>query len=210
MRTVIGGDETVIRRLKAVHFVLLPNGDIGSELEAVFSENLAHVVAEGIGRVGVLPRDIARIFSEAVPISRVARVDLEARQLSPETILEQANRDASGALPRPDVAQGNVVGGVAEYELIQQRRRNIGCDPLHQADAGADEVGLDSGECPSAPEWRRRYRYPRIVDVAERSPHLRRNVVVNLDQLFPPGGGRRNRGLIRRVNVGYVGGGNHR
>src|SRR6266849_4035300 len=49
------------------------------------------------------------------------------------------------------------------------------------------------------------------MNKAERGPNLRRNVVVDLDQLFPPSSGRSDRGLIGRVTaIGGIRVRNHR
>src|SRR5437879_814229 len=99
----------------------------------MLSDDFAYIVAESICWVRVLPGNVARVFSKSIPVGGVTGVDLETWQFPAKTILEKTDCDTRWPLPRAEIAQNNVVSGVAENKLVQQGRRNIRGDTLHKA-----------------------------------------------------------------------------
>ena len=168
---------------------------IGAELEIMPADDLVDVVAVGVGRVGVVYAvgDVSSILSEATVVCVSNQVD------TGQNAITVAGEDVSeGKVRRPlpiaDVVEDDVVRGVAEYKLVQQRGRESSIQPGDQADAWAFECGLDRWKTPSVrPEGDWNYRIPGIMDVAEGAAKLVREIVVHPDQFLSP---------VRRLNRG--------
>src|ERR1700722_6406657 len=150
------------------------------------TDNLGNVVAEGEGRIGVQRAiwNIAGIFGEAV----LAAIQTNAGNFAAKTVVVDSDLGKTcGALPRPNQAGGDVVGGVAGNEFVQQRRRRRSGDSRNHADARAVEVGLNRGKGnPVGPEGNGIVLVPRIVNVTKSGTDFVADVVVDAEKFFPP------------------------
>ena len=89
--------------------------------------------------------------------------------------------------------------GIAGNKFIQKGGSDVGVQAGDEAGARSAEIGLHVRiACAIAPEWIGMDGLPGIVDVAEGQAIVVGNVVVDANQLFPPGSGFRDGCEIRR------------
>ncbi len=70
---------------------------LNSKLECVLAHNFAQVVAKVISRIGMMPRQIAGINSEAESAVRCIRAsDHDARHFAAKSVVEQVARGQAG------------------------------------------------------------------------------------------------------------------
>ena len=80
-----------------------------------------------------------------------------------------------------------MVGGVTEYKLVQECRRESCAQAGYKTQAGALEVRAQSWKAASiGPEGDRLIFHPRVVNVPEGATNLVTKVVIDPDQLLPP------------------------
>ncbi len=86
-----------------------------------------------------------------------------------------------------EIVEDDVIRGIAENKLVQQRRRNGGRQTSHQAYAGPLKGGLDGRKTSVVgPQRNGRRGLPGIVNVADRSANLVAEIVVYTDQFLAP------------------------
>src|SRR5580692_10415153 len=168
--------------------------NVDSKLEIVRADVLREVIAEGERRIGIqwAIGNIAGVFGKVILAAR----EHNSGHFAAEAVVINSNWwESGGALPRPNQTRGDVVGGVAGNELIQQSRRSRRCDSSHHAYARPVEVGLNSGKSGAvSPQGHRIILVPRIVDVTKCGPDFIVDVVIDAEEFFPPGcweGGRK-------------------
>ena len=199
-------------------------------LDAVHPDHLGDVGGEHVDGVGVLPGHVAFINGETgAAVLGIAAADDQAGDLAAEAVLEDradgaldelalrgivesaGGVDARGPGQSGDEWAGNVGQvdgrvGVADHELIQQRRRN-GCRGAEDhVQARTVELVFDGREAVDdrTPLRGLHLRVPRVVDVAEAGLNLVVDMAVDAEQLFAPVGRRRKR-VIETIPRGGIG-----
>src|SRR2546423_2585415 len=103
-------------------FIFLTEGNIGSELQVMFPYDLGHVVAVCVSGVGIVNTvwNVSWVFAKSAAIS-VSSDQVNSGKRSIEAVLEDTtNRNIRSPFPISYVVQNDVVGGIAEYEFIEQ------------------------------------------------------------------------------------------
>ena len=107
-------------------FIFLSCNRISSKLQIVPANNLADVVSECVSWVRVVSavRNVAGIFPKTAAIRVADEVDArhDALAIAAEKV---TNNHVGWPLPIAHVVEDDVIGGVAEHELIQQRGRKV-------------------------------------------------------------------------------------
>src|SRR5580704_10935411 len=141
-----------IRSHRLVQFVSLRDHDLNSSLERVLANHFAQIIAKVIGRVGVVPRQIAGVHAESITsVSLIRAPDYDSRYFAAEPVVEQvARRQTRWPLPLRaigiDVVEVDVIGGVTKDEFVQQRRRDGVGQMGQHAESGPGEIAFNSGK----------------------------------------------------------------
>src|SRR5262249_1542501 len=123
---------------------------------------------------------------EATAISQPAKQE-DGRQFVTKTIVEQTRHTHRWrTLPRALVRKKDVIGGVAESELVQKMSGKIRSQPDHKADAWVLNSRLNRGESLCTGEGSCVHQLHRVMDKPEHAAPAAIKVMVNPDQLFPP------------------------
>src|SRR5260370_30928513 len=85
-----------------IFLVLLREGGVRAKLKYMFAERLRHIVAIGVGWVGIVPREVARVISPLTAPVRRVRAQSNGWEFAPEAIIEnRTHGEARGQAHRP-------------------------------------------------------------------------------------------------------------
>src|SRR5215469_3171725 len=154
---VAEGQNTVGRRVRSGEFVLLRGGEIGTKLQVMSTGDLGNIVPVGVSRIGVIRpvRYIPVILSKSV-VNTATQAYPRQHALSVH-LREEVPASIGPTLPgiwvwEARAGEDNMIGGVAEDELVQEGGRRGGGKASYERGRRTYEIGLDCGKtCPVCP-----------------------------------------------------------
>src|SRR5579871_6914351 len=154
-------------QIRAILLVFLAGDKIESEKHIVIAGDLRNLVSICVSRIGIVPGEISRVRAETAAVRRTTRKG-DGRYQSAEPVrIDTAHLEAGRQSGVTQRVQEDVVGGVAEYELIQKRWRHIHSHVSKCSHTRSNEIRPHRRKTGAiTPQRRRSDGAPGIVNVA--------------------------------------------